>query len=256
MHNLKIKAGLLVVGLGMMTNNVSYAAVTKGESTSSDTIEIISTEMTTSEAAAPSSEEKKTIERPSASTEEVTTEAPTKEDRPATTPSVPSTSEPVERPSTERPTVERPTTEKPVIQKPSSQPSIKPSDITKPTTPVTPTTPSTPIKPSTPSQPAADEERNDGSSDHKINKGKFSPHKGEDYYKSLDKEVSMLVTKELASADENAVKHKQSKKHAVKKDKAQSKKKTLPATGEAGSVMVGGTALFLIGLILVRRTRA
>lgn len=198
-----------------------------------------------------------------------TTESPKTIETPVISPGIPKSNE-------EQPTVEYPDLN-------TGELPNQPSDgggVVEPTTPAQPGTPSNPGNIDPPTAGTIDDSK---SEEDKINKpGKFSPTKGEAYYTALDKHVGDLVTAKIeksgdkltlidaqkakasdASAnlrkenDRNTVKEKSKDKKKIKSiDKKQKEDKeisALPETGETTSLFALISALFIAGIMLVRK---
>lgn len=255
MHTIKFKTSMALLAVGTMTSSITFAAETKTKPVKDDTIEIISTEVATAEEPAVNDiKDKKPDAEP---VKEATVKKPTVKQKESTV-----EQQPVKQPAVKESTIEAPpvkavkpvkesvqnTTEQPVQQ--TQTPSVENSEQEQPTTEM-PTTEipasdetATTEEHTTTEQPAVlphNNEPSEGKEADKIDEGKFSPHKGEKYYASLDKQVNHLVTKKLdqAEADKVSSGHKHSK--------------ALPDSGEHNEIYFG-LALLLLGLILSRRT--
>jgi len=281
MHKFNYNISLTVLLSGALVSSTTYAAESEKNITPSDTMEIVSTEVATAEdnnedieVVSPeiSVTEPVTADEPDNGTvtEQETSELPeTAEPETAepetevvTTPEVQPESEipptqPVPSVPTELPVTERPTTEEPQTEEPSTEPPVSNEAVEHPAAPTTEIPTVEPPAAHIPEPTPARETDNK----HQIKPGKFSPHAGEQYYRSLDEKVSQLVTQKVDKIDEkkSKVKDKDSKKDSKKDKKQDSKQKkmtALPDTGENAGIALLGFALLSIGLLFLRRTTA
>jgi len=280
MHKFNYNICLTVLLSGALVSSTTYAAESEKNITPSDTMEIVATEvvsvednneaievvsteipvtesLTTDEPDNDTVTEQETSElaQPEPETAEQKAEAviipkplqPESEIPPAV-PAEPT----VESPVTERPTTEVPQTETPSIEPPITDEALEP--------PAAPTTEIPTVEPPAAHIPEPTPAR-ETDNKHQIKPGKFSPHAGEQYYRSLDEKVSQLVTQKVDKIDEkkSKAKDKDSKKDSKKDKKQDSKQKkmtALPDTGENAGIALLGFALLSIGLLFLRRTTA
>ncbi len=285
MHKFNYNICLTVLLSGALVSSTTYAAESEKNITPSDTMEIVATEVATAEDNNEDIEvvspeipvtEPVTADEPDNDivTEQETSELPQPEPETAEQkaeaviipkplqpeseipPAVPA--EPtVELPVTERPTTEEPQTEEPQTEQPSTEPPVSNEAVEHPAAPTTEIPAVEPPAAHIPEPTPARETDNK----HQIKPGKFSPHVGEQYYRSLDEKVSQLVTQKVDKIDEkkSKVKDKDSKKDSKKDKKQDSKQKkmtALPDTGENAGIALLGFALLSIGLLFLRRTTA